>query len=361
MLNNYSIIDADCHIVESFKLWEDYLEPEFKGHGPLPDMTIDGQPFTHHIPEEIKAETVKRMLEYHTIAVLKNFDAESQVRAIKQMGADIAFLYPTLGLWLFTVESMDANLAGALIRAYNFWLRDFCSYDPQILKGVGVVNSHNPEEMVPELQKIAGFGWKAVMLFPHPIKGRLLNHPAYEPFWSECERLGIAIGIHGISYARAPIVGSDRFSKRFAMHACAHPMENMMGLLALIEGGVLERHPKLRVGFLESGCGWVSYWLWRLDRDYNNFDWEVRDQMTMKPSEYFRRQCFVVMEASENYLPKMIDYIGTDNIIVGSDYPHIDHEPHLFKDTLALEEQLSKPILQKIFWDNAARFYGLES
>ncbi len=53
-----------------------------------------------------------------------------------------------------------------------------------------------------------------------------------------------------------------------------------MALLALIEGGVLENHPQLRVGFLESGCGWLPYWLWRLDREYEDLRWEVKDRDT---------------------------------------------------------------------------------
>jgi len=359
MLNNYQIIDADCHVLEPFDLWEKYLEPEFKAHAPLPDMTVNGEEFTAKISDEVNADGFRRMNQNHSVSVLKNFDPESQVRAINRMGADIAFLYTTIGVWLFAVDTMDAKLTGAFIRAYNNWLQDFCSYDPQVLRGVGAVNRHDPDEMVPEVRRIAEFGWKAVVIRPNPIKGRLLSDPAYEPFWTECERLGIAVSIHESTHARVPTTGSDRFDTRFAMHACSHPMEQMMALLALIEGGVLERHPKLRVGFLESGCGWVPYWLWRLDREYHDLAWEVKDHVKMKPSEYFRRQCFVAMEPSETYLPDVINYIGTDNLILGSDYPHMDHEPTIVKDTVALEQRLSKKTVQKILWDNPTRFYGI--
>ncbi|RKZ91218.1 MAG: amidohydrolase [Candidatus Parabeggiatoa sp. nov. 1] len=359
MLNNYQIIDADCHVLEPFELWEKYLEPEFKSHALLPDLTVDGEKIFHKFSEELKADAFGRMIQNHPLSVFKNFNPESQVNVIKKMGADIAFLYPTIGLWLFAVDTMDAKLAGGFIRAYNNWLRDFCSYDPQVLRGVGAINRHDPDEMVPELRRIAEFGWKAVMVFSHPIKGRLLSDPAYEPFWSECEQLDIAVGLHGSTHARAPITGGDRFNTMFAMHACSHPLEQMMALLALIEGGVLERHPHLRVGILESGCGWVPYWLWRLDREYKEFAWEVKDNVKMKPSEYFRRQCFVSMEPSEAYLQDVIHYIGTDNLILGSDYPHIDYELETLKDTVALEDRLSKKTVQKILWDNPARFYGV--
>ena len=196
---------------------------------------------------------------------------------------------------------------------------------------------------------------------PNPVKGRLLSDSVYEPFWTECEKQGIAVGLHKGTHSRLPTTGSDRFKTRFAMHACSHPMEHMMALLTLIEGGVLERHPQLKVGFLESGCGWLPYWLCRLDEEYEQLHWEVKDNVKIKPSEYFRRQCFIAIEPSEPYIPQIIEYIGSDNLIFGSDYPHMDHKPTIVKEAVALEERLPKEIVQKILWDNPVRFYSLES
>ena len=176
---------------------------------------------------------------------------------------------------------MYKRQAGAFVRSYNSWLYDFCSYDPQKLKGIGAINQHYPEEMVPELQRIVEFGWNAVFIRPNPVKGRILSDPAYEPFWSECERLNVAVTVHEGTHSRLPTTGADRFDTRFALHACSHPMEQMMALLALIEGGVLERHPQLRVGFFESGCGWLPYWLWRLDEEYENLYYEVKDNVCL--------------------------------------------------------------------------------
>lgn len=359
MLKEYQIIDADCHVFEPIEMWREYLEPEFKSFAPSNDMKIEGKKIYHKISDQLQAEGLKVMLRDYTTYGIDSYDPESQVKAIEKMGADIAFLYPTMGLWLFAVNTMDSQLAGAFISAYNNWLRDFCSYDPQILKGVGAINLHAPSEMVPELHRIAEFGWKAVFLRPNPVKGRLLSDLAYEPFWTECERLGIAVGIHEGTHCQLPSTGADRFNTRFAMHACSDPMELMMAMLALIEGGVLERHPKLRVGFLEAGCGWLPYWLWRLDAEYKHLAWEVKDNVKMKPSEYFRRQCFIEIESSEPYLPEIIKYIGSDNLLFGSDFPHIDHNPKSLEEVVKLQERLPKGTVQKILWDNALRFYGL--
>ncbi|MBD2492123.1 amidohydrolase family protein [Aulosira sp. FACHB-615] len=350
MLNGYQIIDADSHTIEPISLWQQYLNPRFQHFAPSPDLTIKGEEIYYKISDRVKSK----------MSLVNNFDAESQVKAIKDMGIDRSIIYPSFGLWLLSIDTMTPQLAQEFVLAYNNWLRDFCSYNPQILIGVGLVNLHNPDDLVPELNRILKFGWKAVCLLPNPVKGRLLNHVAYEPFWAECERQNIAVGLHTVAHSRLPTTGADRFDTHFSMHACAHPMEQMMALLALIEGGVLERYPKLKVGFLESGCGWLPYWLWRLDKEYEELYWEVKDNVKMKPSEYFRRQCFIEIEPSEPYLSEIIASIGENNLIFGSDYPHLDRDPDVVKKAVALDRQLSTESVRKILWDNSVRFYGIE-
>ncbi|MBC1236747.1 amidohydrolase family protein [Nostoc sp. 2RC] len=359
MLHGYKIIDADSHVIEPPQIWAKYLAPEFRDFAPSLDMKVQGEDITQKISSQVREEGNRQMIQAHPHAYFRRYDVESHLQAMLEMGIDIAFIYPTIGLWLFAIDSMPKQVVGAFTHVYNTWLyEEFCSYAPDKLKGVGAINFHAPEQMVSELHRIANFGWKSVFLRPNPVKGRLLSDPAYEPFWSACEDLDIAVGIHEATHSRLPTTGADRFHTRFAMHACSHPMEQMMALLALIEGGVLERHPRLRVGFLESGCGWLPYWLWRLDEEYKNLHWEVRNQVKIKPSEYFYRQCFVAIEPSEPYLPQIIEYIGSDNLIFGSDYPHMDHQPDIVNKLIDLEMQLSQETVQKIAWDNPQRFYG---
>ncbi|NCQ99955.1 MAG: amidohydrolase [Microcystis aeruginosa L211-101] len=359
MLNGYKIIDADSHVIEPPAMWGQYLEPKFREFAPSADMKIKGEPISQKISPQVQAEGNKQMMQAHPHAYLNRYNPESHVQAMVQMGVDVAFIYPNYGLWLFAIDSLPAEVMGAFVRAYNTWLyEEFCSYDPARLKGVGAVNQHDPEDMVKELHRSANLGWKAVFLRPNPVKGRILSDPAYEPFWAACEDLDMAVGIHEGHWSRLPTTGADRFHTRFALHACSHPMEQMMALLALIEGGVLERHPKLRIGFLESGCGWLPYWLWRLDEEYQVTPWEVKDRVRLMPSEYFRRQCFIAVDPSEPYLSQLIDYIGSDNIIFGSDYPHMDHKPDIVSQIVQLEKDLAKETVEKILAYNPTRFYG---
>jgi uncharacterized protein len=356
MFKGYQIIDADAHVHEPHVMWEEYLEPAFKHFAPSLDLKIQGEAVINKFSEKYLRQWTKSTLQIDPLA---GSDPQVQVQAMMQMGVDACFIYPTSLLFIIAVDSMSPKLVGAFVRAYNNWLRDFCSFNPRILKGVGSINLHAPEEMVPELRRIVDFGWKAVFLRPNPVKGRILSDPAYELFWTACEELDVAVCLHEGTPSRLPTAGGDRFNTRFALRACSHPMEQMMALLALIEGGVLERHPKLRIAFLESGGGWLPYWMWRLDQEYESSHWEVANNVKVKPSEYFRRQCFISIEPSEPYLARIIDYIGSNNIIFGSDYPHGEYQLDIIEQVVSLQEQLSQKTAQKILWDNPARLYGL--
>ena len=377
MIGKYKIVDSDCHLNEPLEMWGEYLEPAYRDRAPIVGtsppgqpiglsdpwryLTIEGEPIFGELTQQYWQQVEAQLKADGGVPDIAEFSSEAYLEAISQIGSDVAFLYPTFGLWILYIDSMESDLAGAYVRAYNNWLRDFCALDPNILRGVGVVNQHDPTMMVSELRRIHQLGWKAVMLRPNPIKGRLLNDPLYEEFWAECERLNIAISIHEGSHARVPSIGQDRFHTRFGTHASSVPMEHQLALIALIEGGVLERYPKLKFAFLESGCGWLPYWMWRLDREYEDLKWEIGDRVKMKPSEYIRRQIYISLEPSEAlYLPHIIELLGSDRLLIGSDYPHVDFDPTVMYDMADLEGTLSAQTIRKIFWDNPCQFYGID-
>jgi predicted TIM-barrel fold metal-dependent hydrolase len=370
------IIDADSHVTEPADLWERYIDPRFKDRAPSPrampppgrpgaansafgEPLWNGERIHDRVSDELQVRGAIHLHTHYRESALAGFDAASHVRSLRRAGFTSTFLYPTVGLWVFAIDSMEADLAGAVVRAYNDWLYDFCAHDRAFLNGVGALSQHDPRTMVDELRRVHGFGWKAVFVRPNPIKGRLLSHPDYEPFWTECERLGVAVSVHEGTHARVPTTGADRFHTRFAMHACSHPMEHMMAFLALVEGGVLERHPALRVAFLEAGCGWVPYWLFRLDEEHKSLSWEVKKNVRLPPSEYFRRQCFVGVEPGEPYVDRLLDFIGEDNLLFGSDYPHIDHTPGALAELFRENRSAGERLLGKILRDNPVRYYSL--
>jgi predicted TIM-barrel fold metal-dependent hydrolase len=379
------ILDADRHVMEPMSLWAEYLPADLRSRAPYlvdarsegtfeervnrygpkalfplrPTLMYEGEPawsrMSQHAQVELSWSAHQRRAE-----VAAASHPEGQLASLARFGVHAAFLYPTLSLYLLGMDTLRAGDGAALAAAYNDWLREYCSRDPGRLRGVGLLSTHDPASMAAEAERVAGFGWTAVTLLPNQVRGRGLSDPAYDPLWATCERLSLAVAVHAATHTRLPAAGAGRFESHFALHACAHPMEQMMAFLALVEGGVLERHPRLRVGFFESGCGWVPYWLHRLDEvEYAHYADEVRDTVKRKPSEYFRRQCFVVIEPDEPYLPAMVSHIGADNLLFGTDYPHGDHGDDMVDKALRLAEVLPGDVVRKILWDNPARFYGL--
>nr|MDT0665998.1 amidohydrolase family protein [Micromonospora sp. DSM 115978] len=169
---------------------------------------------------------------------------------------------------------------------------------------------------------------------------------------------GVSVSFHEGCHTKLPAAGADRFTSHFGMHTACPPMEQIMALVALLEGGVLERHPSLQFGFLESGCGWVPYFLWRMDDlEYRHWRFQL-PELRMKPSDYFRRQCYVSVEGCEPYLSKILDDVGVSRLLFASDYPHPDHEFGEEVDDV-LKADIPPAAKSAIFWDNPARFYGV--
>ncbi len=168
----------------------------------------------------------------------------------------------------------------------------------------------------------------------------------------ELERLQVPLGFHEGFGPYLPQVG-DRFGADLQMvHTACHPMEMMLAVISMIGGGVLERHPNLRVVFLEGNCGWVPFLLWRLDEHYE-VTFRREPTLTMKPSEYFRRQGFVSVEADEDFVKQVIDSMSDDTIVFSTDWPHGDSKyPHAVEAFMKLP--ISEDSKRKILWDNCA-------
>jgi uncharacterized protein len=277
-----------------------------------------------------------------------------QLADMDQEGIDIAVLFPTLGLGIGNVR--DPDLAIALARAYNDWLADFCAAAPDRLKGVGIVALQEPDAAVAELERLAALGLVSVQV-PTWIAWRKLSDRALDPFWAAAERLDVPLGLHTQPRDAA---GTDRFDKFLAVHAVAHPFEMMIAMAQLIFGGVLERFPALRVGFMEAGVGWVPYWMDRLDEE-----WEKRGDVEAplcprKPSEYVRSgRCYFGVECEELTIPDAIRHLGDRCLLYSSDNPHWDADwPHSVAK-LRARDDLGDAAKRRILCDNAAAFYNL--
>jgi predicted TIM-barrel fold metal-dependent hydrolase len=370
--NGFRLIDAEMHVMEPVDLWQRYIDPEFKDRAPrrLSDRKwdirtlVEGEVMAQIPGGDWPAETgaeEKAMAERYAEEIARDFDPQSQVKAMDKEGLDLAILFPTAGMYATAFTHMDSRFAAAVCRAYNDWLHDYIrAADPKRLFGAACVSPHDVEGAVAETRRaVAELGMKAIFLRPNIYNDKPWHDRYYDPLWAACQELNVPVGFHETTGSRMKAAGTDRFQALGIAHISTHPMEQMLACMDIIMGGVMERFPKLRVAFLEAQCGWLPFWLERMDEHY---EWREpygeMTHLTTKPSEYFRRQGFCAVECDEEFVAHVVAACGDDNLVTTTDYPHGDSKyPKAMDRFLALP--LSDSSKKKILWDNALRLYAL--
>ena len=214
-------------------------------------------------------------------------------------GIDMAVLFPSRGLFTLGADGMDPALATAISRAYNDWLAEFCAGGSDRMFGAGMIPPHDIEGAISEARRAVNeLGFKTVFVRPNPVNGRNWHDAYYDPLWAEIERLGMPLSFHEGGRVHLPQPG-DNFDTHMLSHTCTHPLGMMLAAVDIVGGGVLERFPGLSVAFLEGNCSWAPWLLWRLDEHYEMSAAYDHPDLTMEPSAYFRRQCYLSVECDE--------------------------------------------------------------
>lgn len=376
MKNGFRVVDSDIHVIEPGSLFEDYLEEPFRHR--MPTMTrsditgvdswvIDGQlfPIWNEWPEFVEAnarlQAKKQQTPFQVKAFERRFNPATTLEAMDLEGVDIAALFRTNGgTWILGLDHLEPEYAAALCRAYNNWMYDYCQADPARLKGVALLPLQAIDLAVEEVKRVVtDLGFVGVTVHPEPVNGRLLYDEEVEPLWSEIERLGTAVCLHGTSTAPGREDISRKYLRhpagRTLTHAISFPSQIMGALAGLVLSGVLERHAALRIAFLEANCSWLPWLLYRLDDQQEKYG---DSPLPLRPSEYFLRQCVISMEADESLALDVMAKYGDDLVVISTDYPHPDSAfPHAMDEFFSLG--MSEEARRKVLWDNCAKLYGL--
>jgi predicted TIM-barrel fold metal-dependent hydrolase len=379
--DGWRVADSDMHIFEPPDLWQRYIAPEWKHAAPVGltelrrDMRVKVK--SHVLlrlgtlrpsrPGDVWKATQETP---YAKAEAQGWSSDSQRDAMDQEGLDLAVLFPSRGLFVLGLDTktivgtdgLEPEFAAAIARAYNDWLADFCREHPDRMYGAGMVAPHDVTSAVAEARRCATeLGFKAVFLSPGAVGRRQWHDPYYDPLWAECEKLGLAVGFHGGGQNHLkPDFSLEIFDRLMMWHTFSQPLGIMAAAVSLTAGGVCERFPKIRFALLEGNCSWAPWLFYRLDEHYEWLGALEAPDLTMKPSEYFRRNCWLSVEADEETVGPYVERFGDDNLVFSTDYPHADSKfPHAVDAfrTLPLSETSQK----KILWDNWARLYGFAS
>ncbi len=200
-----------------------------------------------------------------------------------------------------------------------------------------------------------------MMVRPNFVFGRNLGDRAFDRLYDALEATGLVLAVHeGFGVQSGPTIGADRFPGFTARHLCSHPMEQMAAMASLVLDGALERHPRLKVAFLESGTGWLPYWLARLD---DHIEW-MRDsetkELSLSASEYFARQCVISCDPEDKLVARTVETVGADHVIWASDFPHPDAAfPDAVGEFLEENPTLDATTLDAVLDRTPLDFYGL--
>ena len=231
------------------------------------------------------------------------FDPHARIPDMDLDGIDAAFLYPSLGLFAGAVT--DPGFAAAMCRAYNRWLADYCKPYPDRLFGVAMLPMQSIEAAIQEMRFARKeLGMRGGFLRPNPYNDRKLHHPDYEPFWSEVQELDFC-DRHPRRRQRRHADGRRRPLRRprRAAHHLAHHGDDAGRDERDLGRRVRPPSHACAIGFLESGGGWIAPWLDRMDRHFD--DQGFNDSgLTMRPSELFRRNCWISFEPVEGCLER---------------------------------------------------------
>src|SRR5213595_2963225 len=250
-------------------------------------------------------------------------DPHLRIKDLDRDGVDAEVIYGILGA---SSRLNDKDAANEMMRIYNDWLKDFCSHYPDRHIGLACLPYGDIDAAVKEIYRVAKMGIRGLEL-SCSWDMEPMWHPMWEPLWKAVNDVNLPLHFHTFPSVPASVreKAPTPLAKRAALFTGVSAFQmNLINILAaLIGAAVLERYPNLRVVFGESGIGWIPYALDRMD-----FEWEDRFRdlgLTMKPSDYWRRQCKATFQFDKiGTWDKSIEVLGDETIMRASDYPHTD-------------------------------------
>ena len=362
--DRYIVVSADGHAGNEMLAYRDYLERRY-----LDDF--DAWAADYQVPyPDLEGPDASR-----------NWDSDRRLAETEADGIVAEVLFPntvppffprsTLTARPPAADSQEFELRWAGLRAHNRWLVDFCGAAPGRRAGIAQILLGDVDAAVDEIRWARGAGLTGGVLLPGTPPGTglpPLYSPDYEPIWSACEELAMPVNHHSGS-AVPPLDDTAMDNVVFLLEVTwwAH-----RAFPHLAFGGVFERHPDLQLVLTEQGTAWIPDELRRLDYFFERMrsasgtqemEWgrAVAGSLSLKPSEYWARQCHVGSSfLRPGEVPMRYD-VGVDRIMWGSDYPHRESSYPYSHEALRLSfADVDAGEVRAMVGENAAALYGFD-
>jgi len=367
------LISADSHVNEPGDLWAERIDKPLRDRAPrVVENPLGQKPGAYLMLEGIapvhlaqgmgagkKPEELPGFFQSSTYKSGRpgGWDPAERLKDMDLDGVEADVIYTTLGFRQFWFT--DAALQRACFRVYNDWLAEYCAYAPKRLAGLGLISLWDVDEGVKELERCARAGLKGAVIWASPPDDRPYSLPLYDRFWAAGQEHGLPISLHSITGmgAESRLAIKQPLDRYVRSTVLCHEVQRT--LVVLIFSGVMERFPRLTFVSAENEVGWLPFFLQKLDQAQEEYRYLYPAPLTLKPTEYFRRQVFATF-IDDRVGVASREFVGVENIMWSSDYPHtVSTWPHSrevvkrdFKDVPENEKR-------RIVRDNAARLYGL--
>ena len=279
------------------------------------------------------------------------FDMEKRLKSLRErkVAKQLVGPPPNLVSWPGGVPGVEH------VRALHKMLKGLEDEGQGLVEAIGVVALGEPEKAADELQRaVDEYGFRQLIL-PTTAGGRPLDDPAFAPFFALAERLGIVLFMHPVP--PGPI---DRYGHWGVGVLIGFPFETTLAITRMIFTGLLERHPALKI-LLAHGGGNLVFLRGRLDSAYHATGWEADPYFTKNisrpPSEFLNRLYYDTCALSEKSNRFVIETMGADRVIFGSDFPFDIGDPE-GRRSVPIIDALPPLDRDKVYNGNAIRLLG---
>jgi predicted TIM-barrel fold metal-dependent hydrolase len=283
-------------------------------------------------------------------------DPHLRAKEMDRDGVDAEVIY---GVLAAAAKLEDHEASVTMLKIYNTWMADFLKHYPERQIGLACLPFGDIPAAIEEVHRVAKLGFRGIEL-SCSWNMEPMWHPQWEPLWQAIDEVNLPLHFHTFPSVSPKLREQyTGLTQRALMYSglCLFQLALANILTALMGRAVFERYPRLRVVFGESGIGWIPYVLDRMDFEYED---QYKDlPLKMLPSQYWRRQCKATFQY-DRIGTKLIDEMGAETLMWGSDYPHPDGIwPESEKYISEQFKELSPEVTRMITCENAGRFYGL--